>query len=470
MPPSESESEGEDKQLTAGVWLCWLLGRAWRTKAHPLLILGHSGKNAEESNMGCVAYKEGKGPDSLHKTHLGIEFKGEADERGICQEQTLNSSSVESRGLHSWHSSWLFELLPCFSVLILPCWNYCRASSLSCPAGYLQPEAVAGSWESFSPGRRVTEAMGAKVEQIRELILSLAMLPSCHAPAKHAQLGRRQEPKQASMIPDNARFAPNNLLCATSLFKYSKQPPLLPSPFLPAFPRMKRGWAWLDFALPQSLPQPTEPYSHSLSAAQPPPPQILTGMAESTVLKERAAPPLPAEEAMAAVVAKREGPQFISEAAVRGNAAILDYCRTSVSALSGATAGILGLNGLYGFIFYFLASVLLSVLLVLKAGRRWSKYFKSRRPLFTGGLIGGRRRKKASSLLSDALELGILAHRLHSSHTLPNICQKGKPVASLLMKQNVKHRPPPSAFKNDIGRSSSSRFIRLATRLLEFYP
>lgn len=93
--------------------------------------------------------------------------------------------------------------------------------------------------------------------------------------------------------------------------------------------------------------------------------------------------------AMAAVVAKREGPQFISEAAVRGNAAILDYCRTSVSALSGATAGILGLTGLHGFIFYFLASVLLSLLLVLKAGRRWNKYFKSRRPLFTGGLIGG---------------------------------------------------------------------------------
>ncbi|NXT90921.1 EMC6 protein, partial [Anhinga rufa] len=92
---------------------------------------------------------------------------------------------------------------------------------------------------------------------------------------------------------------------------------------------------------------------------------------------------------MAAAAAKREGPQFISEAAVRGNAAILDYCRTSVSALSGATAGILGLTGLHGFIFYFVASVLLSVLLVLKAGRRWNKYFKSRRPLFTGGLIGG---------------------------------------------------------------------------------
>uniref|UniRef100_A0A8B9Y8N5 ER membrane protein complex subunit 6 n=1 Tax=Bos mutus grunniens TaxID=30521 RepID=A0A8B9Y8N5_BOSMU len=87
---------------------------------------------------------------------------------------------------------------------------------------------------------------------------------------------------------------------------------------------------------------------------------------------------------MAAVVAKREGPPFISEAAVRGNAAVLDYCRTSVSALSGATAGILGLTGLYGFIFYLLASILLSLLLILKAGRRWNKYFKSRRPLFTG--------------------------------------------------------------------------------------
>ncbi|XP_043848988.1 ER membrane protein complex subunit 6 [Dromiciops gliroides] len=92
---------------------------------------------------------------------------------------------------------------------------------------------------------------------------------------------------------------------------------------------------------------------------------------------------------MAATAAKRDGPPFISEAAVRGNAAVLDYCRTSVSALSGATAGILGLTGFYGFVFYFLASTLLSLLLALKAGRRWDKYFKSRRPLFTGGLVGG---------------------------------------------------------------------------------
>ncbi|XP_062815683.1 ER membrane protein complex subunit 6 [Anolis carolinensis] len=92
---------------------------------------------------------------------------------------------------------------------------------------------------------------------------------------------------------------------------------------------------------------------------------------------------------MSGSVLRREGPQFISEGAVRGNAALLDYCRTSVSALSGATAGILGLTALHGFVFYFLASLLLSLLLVLKAGRRWGKCFKSRRPLFTGGLIGG---------------------------------------------------------------------------------
>ena len=45
----------------------------------------------------------------------------------------------------------------------------------------------------------------------------------------------------------------------------------------------------------------------------------------------------------------------------RQNAAVLDYCRTSMSALAGATAGIVGLTGLYGFIFYFLMSFTLSV-------------------------------------------------------------------------------------------------------------
>lgn len=50
-----------------------------------------------------------------------------------------------------------------------------------------------------------------------------------------------------------------------------------------------------------------------------------------------------------------------NEPAIRQNAAVLEYCRTSMCGLSGATAGILGLTGLYGFFFYFISSFVLSV-------------------------------------------------------------------------------------------------------------
>ena len=52
---------------------------------------------------------------------------------------------------------------------------------------------------------------------------------------------------------------------------------------------------------------------------------------------------------------------LVSEMAIRSNAAVLEYTRTSVSALSGGTAGILGLTGLYGFAFYFIFSLIMSV-------------------------------------------------------------------------------------------------------------
>ena len=54
-------------------------------------------------------------------------------------------------------------------------------------------------------------------------------------------------------------------------------------------------------------------------------------------------------------------PIAFNEMSMRQNAAMLDYCRTSMSALSGATAGIIGLTGLYGFIFYFITALMLSV-------------------------------------------------------------------------------------------------------------
>lgn len=46
---------------------------------------------------------------------------------------------------------------------------------------------------------------------------------------------------------------------------------------------------------------------------------------------------------------------------LRQNASVLEYCRTSMSALSGCAAGILGLTGLQGFLFYFITAFLLSV-------------------------------------------------------------------------------------------------------------
>ena len=53
--------------------------------------------------------------------------------------------------------------------------------------------------------------------------------------------------------------------------------------------------------------------------------------------------------------------ELFSEVAMRTNAAVLEYSRTTVSALSGATAGILGLTSLYGFAFYFLTSLMMTV-------------------------------------------------------------------------------------------------------------
>jgi hypothetical protein len=54
-----------------------------------------------------------------------------------------------------------------------------------------------------------------------------------------------------------------------------------------------------------------------------------------------------------------------SEVAVRNNAAVVEYCRISMAALSGGTAGLLGLTGFYGFGFYIFAVLSLWVNLFL---------------------------------------------------------------------------------------------------------
>lgn len=78
-----------------------------------------------------------------------------------------------------------------------------------------------------------------------------------------------------------------------------------------------------------------------------------------------------------------------SELSLRQNASVLEYCRTSMSALSGSAAGILGLTALHGFAFYFITAFLLSLMLYMKAGSSWNKYFVNRRSLFINGLFGG---------------------------------------------------------------------------------
>ncbi|CAH1641586.1 unnamed protein product [Spodoptera littoralis] len=58
-------------------------------------------------------------------------------------------------------------------------------------------------------------------------------------------------------------------------------------------------------------------------------------------------------------------PVAYSDAALRNNAVVVEYCRTSMAALSGSTAGVLGLTGLYGFAFYVFAVVSLWVMFML---------------------------------------------------------------------------------------------------------
>ncbi|KAF0309852.1 ER membrane protein complex subunit 6 [Amphibalanus amphitrite] len=78
-----------------------------------------------------------------------------------------------------------------------------------------------------------------------------------------------------------------------------------------------------------------------------------------------------------------------NDVAVRSNSAVIEYCRTSMAALGGSTAGILGFTGLYGFLFFLLCNVTLWLLLLLKAGISWNRFFVSRRSLLTSGLFSG---------------------------------------------------------------------------------
>uniref|UniRef100_D3TNP1 ER membrane protein complex subunit 6 n=1 Tax=Glossina morsitans morsitans TaxID=37546 RepID=D3TNP1_GLOMM len=77
-----------------------------------------------------------------------------------------------------------------------------------------------------------------------------------------------------------------------------------------------------------------------------------------------------------------------SESAIRNNTSVVEYCRTSMAAIAGSAAGILGLSGLMGFLFYFVSVLILWLLVLKKSGTQWRKYFISRQSLLTNSFMG----------------------------------------------------------------------------------
>ena len=82
-------------------------------------------------------------------------------------------------------------------------------------------------------------------------------------------------------------------------------------------------------------------------------------------------------------------PILYSEIAVRFNENSLEQCRTSVSALSGCVAGILGLTSYKGFIFYAFSMLFLSFLIYLCIRNEHKKFFTSLNHVFINGFFNG---------------------------------------------------------------------------------
>ncbi|CAG5096554.1 Oidioi.mRNA.OKI2018_I69.XSR.g14674.t1.cds [Oikopleura dioica] len=80
----------------------------------------------------------------------------------------------------------------------------------------------------------------------------------------------------------------------------------------------------------------------------------------------------------------KKSARFISQPALRKNLLINQHSMTMTTGLAGATAGIIGLTGLSGFAFFFVAGFVLIALLQMKAGFNWEKFFPSYKVLMGG--------------------------------------------------------------------------------------
>ena len=86
---------------------------------------------------------------------------------------------------------------------------------------------------------------------------------------------------------------------------------------------------------------------------------------------------------------RRVEPVLYSEVAVRLNENSLEQCRTSVSALSGCVAGILGLTSYKGFLFYGFSMFFLSFLIYLYIRHEHRTLFTSLNHVFVNGFFNG---------------------------------------------------------------------------------
>jgi len=86
---------------------------------------------------------------------------------------------------------------------------------------------------------------------------------------------------------------------------------------------------------------------------------------------------------------RKVDPLLYSDTAVRFNENSLEQCRTSVSALSGCVAGIIGLTSYKGFLFYGFSMLLLSLLIFVFIRHEHRKFFTGLNHVFVNGFLNG---------------------------------------------------------------------------------
>ena len=72
-----------------------------------------------------------------------------------------------------------------------------------------------------------------------------------------------------------------------------------------------------------------------------------------------------------------------SPEAMNHNASILQFTRIYLSLLAGCVAGVLGLTGFWGFVFYFFSSFLASGIMLYRNQNKMNEFFPQKTQFFT---------------------------------------------------------------------------------------